>query len=86
MGYILPISHDDYRNYQYRMQKEILGLQNVQQSYKVIQEKYRKEISHRRDSFEFNHIKQYRQVKNNQAIETKIAEITGKGVVFNMKV
>lgn len=81
MGYILPIAHDDYKNYQYRMPKQNLGLHDVKQSYKVIQAEYNHHIRHQ-NHLPNKHFK-HRSIKSKSAVESQVAQITGKGVFFN---
>lgn len=73
MGYILPISHNVYKNYQHRMPKEILGLRNVNKSYKVILEKHTNELMNQDSLQEHGDLKQtYKKVNKHEMYETKL--------------
>lgn len=82
VGYILPIDHNDYKNYQHRMEQGVLGLHHVKKTYKVILESKNKKFFDegipREVSINDHPI--------NKLNKIDIARITGKGMIFSKKI
>lgn len=84
VGYILPITHNEYRNYQLRMAKENLGINVVKKSPKIILDAHRKQVNQHDRSLEY---RAYDETKNNnRAIQIVLAQTTGKGVIINTEI
>lgn len=93
MGYILPITHHTYNNYQYRMTEDKLSPHHINGTYKVVFHKISEEYKEHNDKN--NTIKgKWRERKTEKTNKipayhigtTEKAELTGKGGQINVQV
>jgi len=76
MGYILPISHNSYKNYQMRMQKEKLNVRSVQKTYKVNLEK---QFLNQPEFQNYIHLQKF-------TSKNSVIGVIGKGLLYNQKI
>lgn len=87
MGYILPISHFEYTNYQRRDIKDKEGVHYIEKPFKIKLDTQQPLINHRsfsNEAMQRNKEIPSENIKNNiQRQDQLIAKITGKGFLIN---